>query len=65
MFHVRNMFYFQIGNVHCATKTNWHEQTTGQNGKKRQKTNASPEGEAQVMGGFPKRSTPFIQNLRG
>src|SRR5262245_62053380 len=28
-----------------------------------QKTNASPSGEAQVMGGFPKRSDMFIQNL--
>jgi len=65
LFHVRNMFYFQIGNVHCAMKPSQQEQTTGQNRKRRQKTNASPEGEAQVMGGFPKRSTPFIQNLRG
>src|SRR5262249_22597587 len=69
LFSVRNMFYFQAGNVvyeiKAMTKLCGRGRTTSANATKTpKKTNASPRGEAQVMGGFPKRSGVFIQNLR-
>src|SRR4029453_9197387 len=60
LFSVRNMFYSQIDPVFVDRSPIWSQSGQSRanwtNRQKRQKTNASPRGEAQVMGGFPKRS---------
>jgi hypothetical protein len=70
LFHVRNMFYSQSDPVfydscraNQPNEAGEHRENIKKQKASASKTNASPGGEAQVMGGFPKRSASFIRNL--
>src|SRR5262249_12815301 len=77
LFSVRNMFYSQTGNVFCEAKPNAKPKCSQANMRsvqgpndlaKQAKTSKNKRlahrARRKVMGGFPKRSDIFIQNLR-